>query len=177
MRNPRLTFVPAAFVLVVCGCRESSDASSGFGAWPPSPVAPVPVAAQPAGTPNWKADATVVSVISGTAVACGWGTSQGQTRSGVTWRITTTADGISLDEDMHNWPTDDVPYAGHLAGAQFTATYSSASNYADFACQFREANISGTFTSDSTFEATETLTWGTPATETTVHRHWTGSRL
>jgi len=145
MRNPRLTFVPAAFVLVVCGCRESSDASSGFGAWPPSPVAPVPVAAQPAGTPNWKADATVVSVISGTAVACGWGTS--------------------------------LPYTGHLVGAQFTATYSSASNYADFVCQFREANISGTFTSDSTFEATETLTWETPATETTVHRHWTGSRL
>lgn len=177
MRSPRLTLIAAASLIFVCGCRESSDASNGFGVSPQSPVSSIPLSAPPAGTPNWKADATVVSVTSGTAAACGWGTSQGQTRSAVTWRITATGDAISLDEDMRNWPTDDVPYAGHLAGAQFTATYMSASNYADFVCQFREAKISGTFTSDSTFDAVETLIWGTPATETTVQRHWSGSRL
>jgi hypothetical protein len=95
----------------------------------------------------------------------------------VTWRISVTADAISLDEDLRNWPTDDIPFAGHLAGAQFAATYTSASDYAQYVCQFREAQISGSFTSDSTFDAIETLIWGTPTTQTTVKRCWTGSRL
>jgi hypothetical protein len=98
-------------------------------------------------------------------------------RNGVEWLITVTPDGISLDEDMRNSPTDDLPYLGHLAGAQFSATYTAAADYADYVCQFREATISGSFTSDSTFEAVETLVWGRPEVETTVHRRWTGSRL
>jgi hypothetical protein len=88
-----------------------------------------------------------------------------------------TADAISLDEDTPNWPTDDLPYLGHLTGAQFTATSKSGSDYASFVCQFREAAISGSFTSDSTFQAEETLIWGSPGSETSVKRHWNGSRL
>lgn len=107
----------------------------------------------------------------------GPGTSLGEARDGVDWRITLTADAISLDEDMRNWPTDDIPYSGHLDGAQFAASYTSASNYADFVCQFREATFIGRFTSDSTFDAVETLVWGRPGTQTTVIRRWHGSRL
>ncbi|MGH7627213.1 MAG: hypothetical protein ACREOJ_18085 [Gemmatimonadaceae bacterium] len=118
-----------------------------------------------------------MSVAPGSAPACGWGTSPGETRSDVGWRITVTADSISMDEDMRNWPTDDIPYVGHLDGAQFAATYKSASNYADYVCQFREAALTGRFTSDSTFDAVETLIWGRPGAETTVTRHWNGLRL
>ena len=132
---------------------------------------------QPASTPNWTANALVTSASRGSVAACGWGTSVGETRNAVGWRISVTSDAIHLDEDMGNWPTDDLPYAGQLGGAQFSAAYTSPSNYADFACQFREARISGTFTSDSTFEAEETLFWGPPAAETSVKRHWHGSRL
>jgi hypothetical protein len=173
-----VTFVVLVSCLVVCACDQSSVTGRGP-AEPtvPSPAAPGPQPAQPVNTPNWKADATVISALRGTAAPCGWGTSVGDTRSAVKWRITATGDAISLDEDTPNWPTDDVPYSGGLTGTQFTATYTSASNYADFVCQFREATISGRFTSDSTFEADETLFWGRPDAETSVKRHWNGSRL
>jgi hypothetical protein len=159
------------------GCDQPSVAGRTPAEPTPSSLTPGPLPAQPANTPNWKADATVTSAARGSAAPCGWGTSVGDTRNAVQWRIAVSADAISLDEDTPNWPTDDLPYSGHLAGAQFTATYASASNYADFVCQFREATISGTFTSDSTFEAEETLVWGRPSSETSVKRHWHGSRL
>lgn len=139
-------------------------------------VTPPPPAGR-ADTSSWTADATVVSVTRGSTRACGWGTSPGEARSGVDWRIIQSADAISLDEDMRNWPTDDILYSGHLDRAQIAASYASASNYADYVCQFREASLTGSFTSDSTFDAVETLIWGTPGTETTVVRHWKGSRL
>jgi hypothetical protein len=78
---------------------------------------------------------------------------------------------------MKNWPSDDLPYSGNLSGAGFLAGYNGPSNYADYVCQFRGASITGSFTSDSTFEAVETLVWGRPGSETTVQRHWNGSRL
>jgi hypothetical protein len=177
MRKRNVTLVVLLSLLIVCGCHEPSDTGAGLGASPVAPLAPSPLPTQPANTANWKADAAVVSVAPGSTPACGWGTSLGEARSGVDWRITVTADAISLDEDMRNWPTDDLPYSGHLAGAQFAATYASGNNYAAFVCQFREAMISGSFTSDSTFEAVETLIWGRPGSETTVKRHWNGSRL
>ena len=169
-----VTLVALSLCFLLGGCDQR--AATGRATAEPvteSPVTPV----QPVSTPNWKADATVISVSSGSVAACGWGTSPGDTRNAVEWRISVTSDAISLDEDMRNWPTDDVPYAGHLAGAQFSATYTSASNYASFVCQFREAKISGTFTSDSTFDAEETLFWGPPTAETSVKRRWHGSRL
>jgi hypothetical protein len=178
MRTRTITFVVLSSFFIVSGCEQSS-VTGGAPAAPPAqlPVTPGPLPAQPAYIPNWKADATVTSANHGSATACGWGTSVGETRNAVQWRITVTADAISLDEDTPNWPTDDVPYSGHFAGTQFTATYKSGSDYANFVCQFREATISGSFTSDSTFEAEETLVWGTPGAETSVKRRWIGSRL
>jgi hypothetical protein len=98
-------------------------------------------------------------------------------RLGVGWRITTAGDSISLDEDMRNWATDDNLFLGHLDGTQFAASMSGDSDYANSVCEFREGSLTGHFTSDSTFEAVETLVWGSPATETTVIRRWKGSRL
>jgi hypothetical protein len=95
----------------------------------------------------------------------------------VDWRIAVTADTILLDEDVRNWPTDDIPYTGHLDGGQFTTSYKSGSDYDSYVCQFRESTLTGRFTSDSTFDAVETLVWGRPGFETTVVRHWNGSRL
>jgi hypothetical protein len=177
MQTRNVAFAVLSSVLIVGGCGQRSVTDAAPAGSPVTPVTPGMPPAQPAYTPNWTGNATVVSATRGSVAACGWGTSVGETRSGVEWRITMTTDGISLDEDMRNFPTDDLPYSGHLAGAQFTATYTSASNYADFVCQFREATISGSFTSDSTFDAVETLVWGRPGMETTVKRHWNGLRL
>jgi hypothetical protein len=57
---------------------------------------------------------------------CGWGLLVGETRSGVCWKVTTNGNSVVLDEDMKNWPTDDVQFSGSLNGAQFTATDSTA---------------------------------------------------
>lgn len=175
MRTRAVTFVALLSFFLFEGCDQR--AVYGRAAAQPPTEPPPLTPAQPVSSANWKADATVISASRGSVAACGWGTSVGDTRNGVLWRITMTSGAISLDEDMRNWPTDDLPYSGHLADAQFTATYMSASDYANFVCQFREARISGNFTSDSTFEAEETLVWGRPGSETSVMRHWHGSRL
>jgi hypothetical protein len=173
-----MTFVVLSSLLVICGCREGSDLGAGVATSPLPPiVSPPPLPPSPASIPNWKGNATVVSVTRGLTPPCGWGTSPNETRNGVEWRIVATDGAILLDEDMRNWPTDDGPYSGTLVGAQFTASYAGDANYAQFACQFREATLTGTFTSDSTFEALETVIWGRPGMETTVQRRWTGSRL
>jgi len=175
MRTRDVTLVSLS-LLFVCSCDKQLEFGTGPTA-PQSPAAARPVVTQPANTPNWKANATVVSAARGAAVACGWGTTEGDTRADVAWRITTSAGSITLDEDMRNWPTDDVPYTGYVASGQFNGSYTSGGDYANSVCQFREATIAGRFTSDSTFEATETLIWGRPGSETTVTRRWNGSRL
>jgi hypothetical protein len=164
------------FLLAGCGDRTVSNVTRTAGS-PVAPTTPAPVSA-PSNGANWTANATVTAVTRGSAPPCGWGTSVGDTRAGVEWRITMTGEQVSLDEDMRNWPTDDVPFAGRLSGVQFTASYASGSDYARYVCQFREGTLSGTFSSDfSTFDAVETLIWGTPETQTVVQRHWVGSRL
>src|SRR5215471_4075947 len=67
---------------------------------------------------NWMADATVVSSSGST---CGWGTVVGETRSSVLWKITRQNESIVLDEDMPNWPTDDIPFKGTVSGTRFVA--------------------------------------------------------
>jgi hypothetical protein len=79
---------------------------------------------------------------------------------------------------MQNWPTDHVPFSGALNGQEFSATYSNGSPSPTAICQFRGGTLSGRFSPDfSTFDAFETLTWGSPNAETRVQRHWVGSRL
>jgi hypothetical protein len=65
-------------------------------------------ATTPVSAANWITDATVQSSTGG---GCGWGTAVGDTRSGVLWRVKQTGDSVTLDEDMPNWPTDDIPYS------------------------------------------------------------------
>ncbi|SRR6266508_5544889 len=121
---------------------------------------------------NWIADATVLSSTGG---GCGWGTAAGETRSGVLWRITQTGESVTLDEDMPNWPTDDIPYSGSLSGAHFTATDVEPGNGV---CQFRGGDLSGSFSEDGLyFEASEILLWGSSEHPVRVQRHWTGRRL
>jgi hypothetical protein len=124
---------------------------------------------------NWLGDATVVSAKYGSGGPCGWGTQVGETRAGVYWHIEVHGDAIELDQDLPNWPTDDLPYKGTLRGTHFTATYEQGGDYLRSVCPFRGATIAGEFSSDfSTFEASETLGWGTPETGTSVERHWIG---
>lgn len=183
MRNRDFTLAILSSLIVVSGCHDLTDTGAPDGTTgsthlsQPTPHAIQPQPGNPPPAPNWTGDATVVSVTYGGAPPCGWGTSPGATRGGVEWRIVVSGDSISLDEDMRNWATDDLPYTGRLDGAQFTASYTQGSDYAMYVCQFREATLSGQFTTDSTFVADETLIWGTPGSQTTVMRHWTGSKL
>jgi hypothetical protein len=174
MRGTRRDWALLLCAVVVSACgdvRQSATEPSS------SPVIPSPL--PPASnTPNWSANATVTSVKPGSARACGWGTLPGETRSDVLWRITAVGDQIVLDEDMKNWPTDDIPFSGKLTARQFSATYRQTPDYAQYVCQFREGTLSGSFGEDGTsFEALETLVWGTPGSETTVQRKWVGRRL
>src|SRR5262249_38896253 len=122
---------------------------------------------------NWIADATVISV-TGTG-GCGWGITTGDTRTGVWWRVTQNGGSITLDEDMPNWPTDDVPFSGSLSGTQFVAADVESGGGV---CQFRGGQLVGPFSADGqTFDASETLTWGSPTVSVKVQRHWTGRRL
>jgi hypothetical protein len=131
-----------------------------------------PPATPPNGA-NWIADATVTSV-TGTG-GCGWGITAGDARTGVWWRITQNGGSITLDEDMPNWPTDDVPFSGSLSGTQFAAADVESGGGI---CQFRGEQLVGTFSADGqTFDASETLSWGSPTASVTVQRHWAGRRL
>ena len=109
---------------------------------------------------------------------CGWGTTVGEDRKGVLWRVTLDELTILLDEDMSNWPTDHLSFSGTLNGLDFTADYYQGDDYARWVCQFREAHLTGRFSHDfSTFEAMETLVWGVPDRETVVRRRWVASRM
>jgi hypothetical protein len=114
-------------------------------------------------------------VVSGTGLGCGWGLTTGDGRSGVLWRITQTGDSVILDEDMPNWPTDDIPYYGSLTGTHFAAADVESGNGV---CQFRGGELSGSFSEDGRhFDAMETLVWGATDYQVRVQRHWTGSRF
>ena len=163
-------------VVVVAGCENHVPIPPAPGAPTPSPTPPAP-APSPSGLANWRASATV-ELVTGPGRACGWGTSTGETRNGVEWRITIDGNAILLEEDMHNWPTDHIPFSGTLRERRFTATYSSGDDYLRWVCQFKGATLSGTFSQDLlSFEALEELTWGPPGDETKVQRRWIGFRL
>jgi hypothetical protein len=94
------------------------------------------------------------------------------------WRVTIKDQSVALDEDMSNWPTDHIAFAGESRGQDFTARYFQGDDYARYVCQFREAHLTGRFSADfSSFEALETLVWGVPGNETIVQRRWSASRM
>ena len=163
---------------LTCGSFMVGCSGSPLPSQPTSPPAQITTTATstPPGPPNganWIADATVISADAGST--CGWGTIPGETRQGVWWRITRNGASITLDEDMRNWPTDDVPFSGTLSGQQFTATEVESGGGV---CRFLGGKLAGTFSSDDqSFDATETLMWGSPANPVRVQRHWTGHAL
>lgn len=160
-------------MLLVAGCNGGKDGSPTM---PPAPAQATPSPA-PTAVPSayWLADAVVVSSTGGRA--CGWGTTTGETRSGVEWNVVISGRSVTLDEDMRNWPTDDVAYSGVLTGRRFAVTYHGGSDYQNYVCAFREASLAGSFSADfRTFEGVETLIWGAPGEETIVQRNWSGRR-
>jgi len=160
--------------LLWCSCGVAA-ACSGNEVTPPTTARPVspPVAAPGPGLPgpslaNWQGDATVL-FRTGTG-GCGWGTTVGESRAGVLWRVSITDTAVALDEDMGNFPTDHIPYKGTRSGQTFAATYAQR---IDGACLWAGGDIAGTFLPDFTsFEAQETVRWGRPGAETTVQRQW-----
>jgi hypothetical protein len=88
----------------------------------------------------------------------------------VLWRVVISGTTVTLDEDMANWPTDDILYSGTLNGLQFVAQYNQT---AAGVCRFAGGTLTGTFSDDfSTFTADEIVRWGDGATQTLVQRHW-----
>jgi hypothetical protein len=166
-------------LLFIIGCGACGGGSPAMTVPTSVPAASSAPAPPPTPTPvaNWSGDATVTAVRRGSGGPCGWGTTLGETRSGVQWNIQMTGSSITLDQDLPNWPTDDLPYSGTIRGTHFDATYYQGDDYLRSACQFRAAAITGDFSSDfSTFEAVETLGWGTPEAGTMVERRWMARR-
>jgi hypothetical protein len=140
---------------------------------PPTPSTTLPPSNRPA--TNWMADAVVTAVVRGDGGPCGWGTSPGETRAGVEFNIKIEGSAISMDEDMPNWPTDDIPYKGTLSGNELTVAFDNGPDWLKWTCQWRGATLSGRFSDDrSTFDATEKVFWGTVEAGTTVTRRWSG---
>jgi hypothetical protein len=161
--------------LAACGTSNNPTGPTTTTAPPVSPMAP-PSSPLPGGpVANWTGDATVITATYGHGGPCGWGTTVGETRSGVLWHIRISGESISLEEDIPNWPTDHIPYSGTFNGARFEAKYEEGGDYLRWVCQFREAQLTGQFDAQrSTFEAIETLGWGRPEDGTTVQRRWIG---
>jgi hypothetical protein len=153
----------ALSALVSCSSGDSPSLSN--------PAAPTSVNGTLPSPSGWLGDATVLSASN--SGGCGWGRMPGETRSGVLWSIVINGTSVTMNEDMVNWPTDHIPYTGSLSGQQFTASHNQGDDYLRWVCQFKNGELTGSFSPDfSTFDAQETLVWGTGATETRVLRRW-----
>ena len=160
-----LVLVP--FVLLLLAACDSDSVSTVVG--PRDDSSTPPTSGSTIINANWIGDATV-TFASGSG-GCGWGRTVGETRSGVLWQVVISGTTVTLDEDMANWPTDDLPYSGTLNGRQFSAQYSQPTPAG--VCQFSSATLIGTFSDDfSTFTADETVRWGAGAAQTIVQRQW-----
>jgi len=161
------------FVSAACGGTYQTPTAPTPPPRASAPTQPVVPASQP--VVNWLADATTTAAVYGDGGPCGWGTAIGDTRKGVFWNIRIEGSSISMDEDLPNWPTDDVPFAGVLNGNEFKVEYFNGPDYLGYVCRWRGATLSGRFSDDrSTFEAIENVFWGTPEGGTTITRQWSG---
>jgi hypothetical protein len=152
-------------LLVLAACSDSTATVVG----PRDDSSTSPTSGSSVSSANWIGDATVTAA-SGSG-GCGWGRKIGETRSGVLWQIVISGTTVTLDEDMANWPTDDLPYSGTLNGRQFAAQFTQTTPAG--VCQFASATLTGTFSDDfSTFTADETVRWGTGTAQTIVQRQW-----
>lgn len=168
----RLTFITLGLALILFACTDVRSPTQTTTAPTPTPTSTAPKPPPSSPMANWVADATVLS---GTGLGCGWGLTAGETRTGVLWNITRTNESVMLDEDIPNWPTDDIPYAGSVSGTRFVASYAQP---ASGVCAFRGGTLSGSFSDDGlTFEAFETLAWGPSERQVTVRRRWIGRQV
>jgi hypothetical protein len=166
------TSITLGVVLLLSACTDVRSPTQTTTAPTPTPTSTTPKPPPSSPTANWVADATVLS---GTSFGCGWGLAAGETRTGVLWNITRTGDSVMLDEDIPNWPTDDIPYSGSMSGTSFVATYTQSPAGV---CAFGGGTLSGSFSDDGlTFDGLETLAWGPPEHKFTVQRRWTGRRF
>lgn len=172
--------------LALFGLLVFCAACGGDSVTPTTPTTPTATPGPPATTPpssnrpatNWKGDALVITVVRGDGGPCGWGTAPGEARAGVEFNIRIDGSAISIDEDMPNWPTDDIPYKGTLSGNEFTVAFDMGPDWLKSVCRWRGATLSGRFSDDrSTFDATEKVFWGTVEAGTTVTRRWAGRAL
>jgi hypothetical protein len=165
-RSPLVSLSVVALLFAAC------DGGSPRPLLPAAPSVPAPAPPQIPST-AWVGSVEVTSVTNPGRIGL-W---PGQTRAGIEWRVTIASGSILLEQDMANWPSDHLPYAGHLAVRQFSAEYSSGSDYLKYTGQFRGGTLTGTFSEDFTsFEAQETLVWGAPGAETIAQRRWTALR-
>ena len=98
---------------------------------------------------------------------------RGETRLGVLWSILVNGTSVTLNEDMANWPNGLHCLHRLTERAAVHRQILPSDDYLRWVCQFKEGELTGSFSSDfSTFDAQETLVWGTGATETRVLRRW-----
>jgi hypothetical protein len=158
--------------LLLCGIVTSAcEGGVTTPARPDPPNPPIPVTVSPL-TNRWTGHYTVLSAIG--SGGCGGGRTPGE-QGELTWLVTYNGSEVQLDENVANYPTDDLDFRAPLIGPNraFSATYSMGSNYAGYICQFKEATLVGTFNDELTvMEGTETLVWGLPDNETRVVRTW-----
>jgi hypothetical protein len=158
-------------VLWFSACEQSTASTSQIAPTPITAFTPPPQSVPP--PLNWLADR--VFVVVSNPGGCPNGARVGDSRNDVGWSISIDGGSIKLDEDVGNWPNDDVPYSGTLSGTHFEASYSSGGDYSQTACGWRGGTLTGNFNSDfSRFEASEILVWGPPESEVMVQARWTG---
>jgi len=156
-------------ILVLCSACSNARTPTSPTSPPSTSVVPAPPLSMNGA--NWIAEAVVLTSNGG---GCGWGTNTGDIGTKL-WRITQDGASITLDEDMQNWPTDDVPFRGSLTDSRFAAQDVEA---AGGVCAFRGGELEGTFSDDRlTFEALETLRWGSSEHFVTIQRRWRGRHL
>jgi hypothetical protein len=158
-------------MLSFAACEQSTTTTSQIA---PTPITTSTPPLQSVPPPlNWLADRVFVGVSN--PAGCPNGARVGDSRNDVGWSIKIDGGAIKLDEDVGNWPNDDVPYSGTLSGTQFEASYSVRADSLQTACQWGGGTLTGEFNSDFTrFAATETLVWGPSESEVMVQARWTG---
>ena len=152
--------------VLTCACGGSVTAPAPRDPQTPATPVALPVASR------WAGHYTVLSSVG--SGGCGAGRVPDE-QGDVGWLVTYDGSEILLDENIANYPTDDVLFKGAFSESSrdVSASYSQGPMYADSVCQFREATLVGVFNQDVTrMEGTETLVWGEPGNETLVVRKW-----
>lgn len=141
-------------------------------------VNPTPVIVRPVASPFsiFRADLRIVNVSA--FKSCAVIFTPGQIFPGTEWRVQRGSGSIFLQQDITNAPNSQATFSGTLSGQDFVATSSNVGSILLPSCLFRSSTLKGRFSPNfSTFDAVESLTWGSPGAETTVQRNWVGAAV